>query len=510
MSGPEHELTSYDAVPYGATVHPTTHPDRLATIATLFGATPPDIGTCRVLELGCARGGNLIPLAVALPNAQFVGVDLSGNQIEYGRRVVDELRLPNIELKHASILDVDAGYGEFDYVLCHGVYAWVPREVQDKILSICAMQLSPHGVAQISYNTYPGWHFRGMVREMLLYHSSGFSDPSLRISAARALLGFLAESSGRESPYGRVLNEELDLLAKLPDYYLFHEHLESTNQPLYFHEFAARATEHGLQYLGDADPPTMGHFNFPEKVQQVLARLAGSVVQAEQYMDFLRNRMFRQTLLVKQDAQLSRTLQAGVLGSLWVGSRADAEDGAEPGETVFRGPGKEALTTRDPVLRQALVTLRGHRPAWVPFTELTTGVAASLNAPISEVTRSLGLSFLRLYLSSRLVELHVAAPSFVSAVSERPVASALARLQAGSGTEVTNLRHETVRLGDLERFVLRRLDGSTTRGDILPVLLAAAADGSLTVPADQDAAAVVDEGLDAALGRLAAGALLVA
>ena len=136
----------------------------------------------------------------------------------------------NIELRHASILDVDASYGEFDYIICHGVYAWVPREVQDKILSIYAEHLTPNGVGHVSYNTYPGWHFRGMVREMLVYHSSGFTDPPTRIAAAKAMLGFLAQSAGQESPYGRILNAELDLLAKLPDYYLFHEHLEPDNQ----------------------------------------------------------------------------------------------------------------------------------------------------------------------------------------------------------------------------------------------------------------------------------------
>lgn len=504
--------TSYDVVPYGATVHPTTHPDRLASIATLFGAKPPPVETCRVLELGCARGGNLIPMAAAFPKATFVGIDLSRSQIDYGRRIVDQLGLSNIELKHASILDVDADYGEFDYVLCHGVFAWVPSDVQDKILSICADNLTPHGVAQISYNTYPGWHFRGMVRETLLYHSSGFSDPGVRIAAARAMLGFLAEASGRESPYGRVLNEELDLLSKLPDYYLFHEHLESTNQPMYFHEFAARAADHGLQYLGDADPPTMGHFNFPDNVQQVLAKIAGSVVQAEQYMDFLRNRMFRQTLLVKSGVALRRTLSPDALRAFHVASSAEASEGTEPGETRFRGRSKETLTTKDPVLREALVALRRQWPQSVAFDDLARSTAAALGVEPGAVARSLGLSFLRLYLSARLIELHVAPPAFVPTVSERPVASPLARLQAESAADVTSLRHETVRLGNLDRFLLRRLDGTAARADLLADLRALAAEGSLSVDGvtAADLPAELEERLGVALARLASAALLVA
>jgi SAM-dependent methyltransferase len=454
-------------VPYGASAHPSTHPDRLATIATLFGATPPPVAEARVLELGCARGGNLIPMAVAAPGAQFVGVDLSGRQIDDARAVATKLNLSNIDLRHASILDVDASYGAFDYIICHGVYAWVPREVQDKILSIYAEHLTTDGVGHVSYNTYPGWHFRGMVREMLVYHSSGYTDPPTRIAAARAMLGFLARSAGQESPYGRIINAELDLLAKLPDYYLFHEHLEPDNRPLYFHEFAERVAAAELQYLGDADPPTMGHFNFPEDVQQVLHKLSNNVVQAEQYMDFLRNRTFRQSLLVKPDVHHSRSLTPASLQRLRVASSAQVDGSPDGPEVVFRARTNETLTTRDQVLITALRTLRDIWPGSIAFDELAGAVSGDVGAGVDEVGRSLGLSLLRLYVSSRLVELHMAPPAFAGSVSERPIASPLARLQAIESTDVTNLRHEPVRLNNAERVLVIQLDGTRSREEVL-------------------------------------------
>jgi methyltransferase-like protein/2-polyprenyl-3-methyl-5-hydroxy-6-metoxy-1,4-benzoquinol methylase len=462
--------SSYDDVPYGASAHPSTHPDRLATIATLFGATPPPVAEARVLELGCARGGNLIPMAVAAPGARFVGIDLSGRQIDDAQSVVGKLALDNIELRHASILEVDASYGEFDYIICHGVYAWVPRDVQDKILSIYAEHLSPNGVGHVSYNTYPGWHFRGMVRDMLVYHSSGFSDPPTRIAAARAMLGFLAHSAGQESPYGRIINAELDLLAKLPDYYLFHEHLEPDNQPLYFHEFAERVAGADLKYLGDADPPTMGHFNFPEEVQQILRKLSSNVVQAEQYMDFLRNRTFRQSLLVKRGVQHSRSLTPASLRGLRVASSAQLDGTPTGAEHRFRGRTNETLTTKDPVLITALRTLHDSWPGSIGFEDLARVVSGSLDAGVDEVGRSLGLSLLRLYVSSRLIELHTTPPAFVSSVSERPVASPLARLQAINSTDITNLRHEPVRLSDAERVLVAQLDGTRSREDVVAMV----------------------------------------
>jgi hypothetical protein len=69
--------TSYGDVPYVSQPFPQTHPDRLATLGRLFGLTPAPIPRCRVLELGCASGGNLIPLAYQLPESEFVGVNPS-------------------------------------------------------------------------------------------------------------------------------------------------------------------------------------------------------------------------------------------------------------------------------------------------------------------------------------------------------------------------------------------------------------------------------------------------
>lgn len=504
---------SYDAVPYGVATHPATHPARLATVATLFGGSPTPVTSCRVLELGCARGGNLIPMAVAYPQSTFVGVDFSRRQIEDGTATLAQLGLSNIDLRHASILDVDEGYGEFDYVLCHGVFAWVEQPVQDKILDICAQHLAADGVAFISYNTYPGWHFRGMIRDMLLYHAERFDDPESRIIAARTLLGFLAQSAGRTGTYGQILNAELDMLSKLPDFYVFHEHLEQNNQPMYFHQFCERLTGRGLQYLGEADVSSMGHFNFPKSVQEVLRRLAGNVVQAEQYMDFLRNRMFRQTLLVRDSVALSRNLTPAVLPAFSLMTTAK-ESGTSSGGVEFTTPGGESLTTRDQVLTDALRRLREACPTPVPFDDLVVAVSAGLAMPMDQVASRLGLSVLRVYLSSRILELHVAPPPFVVELSERPVASALARLQAAAGTQVTNLRHESVQLGDIERHVVLQLDGTRSARDVVEAMhehamaLGLRREGVL-VDDPAEARALLDTTVPQVLRRLATGALLV-
>ena len=127
-----------------------------------------------MLELGCASGDNLIPMALGLPNARFVGIDLSARQIEQGQRQVSALGLANIELRQYNIADVDASWGKFDYIICHGIYSWVPAPVRERLLAICRDNLAPNGVAYVSYNTLPGWHMRGMIRDMMIYHSAAF------------------------------------------------------------------------------------------------------------------------------------------------------------------------------------------------------------------------------------------------------------------------------------------------------------------------------------------------
>src|SRR5262245_44970573 len=291
--------TAYDEVPYNSYSFPESHPDRMATVAHLFGLKPVSPENCRVLELGAASGGNIAPMAALYPNSQFIGIDLSKRQVDAGKQLYEPLGMKNLELRHNSILDVDDSFGKFDYIICHGVYSWVPNEVQEKIMAICHDNLTENGVAYISYNTLPGWHMRGMIRDMMRYHSMRFKEPAVRIAQARALLDFIAKSvgTGGENPYSALLKVATQFLKQSEDWYLYHEHLEEINAPVYFHQFVERAQKAGLRFLGESMVRQMVPGNYPQEVEQVLQRLAPDIIYMEQYMDFLRNRMFRQTLL---------------------------------------------------------------------------------------------------------------------------------------------------------------------------------------------------------------------
>ena len=254
---------SYNVTPYESYPFAQSHPQRLATIGTIFGLTPAPLQHCRVLELGCASGGNLIPMAEVFPNSTFLGIDASSRQIDDGNGSIAALGFRNITLTCEDLLNVDDTYGKFDYIIAHGVYSWVPDNVQQKIFSICKQNLSENGIAYVSYNTYPGWRLRGMIRDLMLYRAKFFENPETQLQQGRALLDFLAgATSAQNNAFSKLLADKVQGLTTKHDYYLIHEHLEVINEPVYFYEFMERAKNFGLQYLGEAEYSMMMASNF--------------------------------------------------------------------------------------------------------------------------------------------------------------------------------------------------------------------------------------------------------
>ncbi|VTS06326.1 methyltransferase regulatory domain-containing protein [Tuwongella immobilis] len=525
--GTSAKQNAYDEVPYESYPFTQAHPNRMATVATLFGLRPTPFTKCRVLELGSAAGGNLIPMALESPESEFVGIDLSARQIDDGKRLIEQLGLTNIKLISGSILDIDASYGQFDYVICHGVFSWVPNEVQDKILEIAGTMMTPQGVAYISYNTYPGWHMRGMIRDMMRYHSERFNSPKIRTRQARALLDFLSQSVKQEgSAYAALLKQEVETLRHQADHYLYHEHLEEINEPLYFHQFAERAGSKGLQYLGESRVGTMVLSNFGPDIEKTLRILATDQIMVEQYMDFLRNRMFRETLLVSNRVQPNWSVQPEVLRRFFVASAAapvgDPGDLNSPDNISFKSPSGMSMATTQPLLKAAMVVLRKNWPQPIQFDKLREEARTLLggNASTEQVAKDqqlLAVGLLNCYMGSDLIELHTHQPTFTREPGDKPIVSPLARLQAATGPAVTNRRHEVVRLNDLDRQIVPLLDGSMDRAAILDKLVTLAKSGVLTV--QQDNNTLTDEArireamkgvVDPSLRGLAGHALLIA
>jgi methyltransferase-like protein/SAM-dependent methyltransferase len=521
MTEPPH--SSYDELVYDSRAHTATHPDRMATLATLLGMRPAPVQRCRVLELGCATGGNLLPLAEALPESALVGIDLSGRQIDMGRKVAARLGLSNLHLETRDLLDLDDSLGTFDYIIAHGVYSWVAAPVRDALLRVCRKHLAPQGVAYISYNTYPGWHLRAAVREMVSYHVRELPAARDQVPQGRALLDFLVDAvPAQEGVWGQIIRDEADLAAREPDWYFFHEHLEEDNHAVYFHQFIEHARQHGLRYLGEAEVHASLSGLRPE-VQQGLGNLAGDLLQFEQYLDFIRNRTFRRTLLVHEEVQLNRAPRPEVVLPLLASALArpvDAEHDVRSAEPLdFQNDDGVVVSTSLPLTKGTLLVLYEAWPQALPLGDLFSAVSdrlGRLGMPAEEAQALLFRSLVHLFLSN-LVALHTHVPPFVTRPGDRPCSTPLMRLQAATGAGVINRRHRQVELSVPDRAVLALLDGSGDRDSIVAALVELVQRGDLELRRDGQpvtepatVTAVLQGELEGCLQRLAQSAVLVA
>jgi methyltransferase-like protein/ubiquinone/menaquinone biosynthesis C-methylase UbiE len=510
--------TTYDELPYPSHAIHVSQPLHLATLGLLAGLDPPPPETARVLEIGCASGGNLIPLAFCYPQGSYLGIDLSSRQIEEGRALVSRLGLTNIELLPISVTEVTPQWGEFDYIICHGVYSWVPPEVQEKILEVCRQNLAPRGLAYVSYNTYPGWHLRALIREMMNWHVHRFTEPLVKVREARWFLDFLVRYSAEpEGVYGAALREEKELLERLSDSYVFHEHLEKDNQPVYFYQFAERLSAHGLRYVTETRLPEQAGI-VPAEVRAELERLASDVIQREQYFDFLRNRTFRRTLICHAEQAVKHELHTDGLQRCYFTAHAKPEtespDVAGDSVVKFTTPLGRTLSTNNPLIKALLTALFEIWPRSWSFEELYTHAwrrvdAAQLPEPLQAARDPAPFaSIVAQCVISDAIEVHLAPFRFVVQLSERPLASALARAQALSGHVVCNMRHRGVPLNELDRFILQQLDGTRDRAALKTLLAEAVAAGKVSLSDAQ--AETIAKAVDAALTRLAGYSLLVA
>ena len=258
-------------------------------MATLFGLQPAAPAACRLLELGCGDGGNLVPMAYGLRESAFCGVDLSRRAIERARSLAAALGLANVDFGHADLTALPE-LGTFDFVVAHGIYSWVAAAERDALLAACREHLAPGGVAYVSYDVLPGGHLREITRQMLRWHLRDVEEPDQRIAQARALL----EAVAGARPEGDEMRIAAERALQQGDPALFHDELAPHHEAVLFAGFAAHAGEHRLRFLAEADVFEMEAGSLPPE-------LAEGLIEREQYLDFFKGRMFRQSLLCHED-----------------------------------------------------------------------------------------------------------------------------------------------------------------------------------------------------------------
>lgn len=450
-------MTAYDEVRYPSRTYAQTHPNRLAAVARLNGLPAVAPASCRVLEVGCGDGANLIGMAEGLPGAQFVGVDLAASAIQEAQETARALDIGNVEFREVDLSDWrDQGWGEFDYVVAHGVFSWVPDSVRGALLEMCGNLLSPHGLAYISYNAYPGFHLREAARRMMRFHVRDRSDPKDRILQARSLLKLLSSHPGDPpDAYSSMVREAFEHSLEYHSSAFYHDDLSEVNQAFYLHEFLDRAASHGLQFLAEAELRAMEYGRPGTEAQQILdAMAAQDICVKEQYLDFLSGRRFRQTLLCRDSLVLDRFRGADALRSLVVAAewRREPTDGSS---VKFTGKKKAEVEATDPAVIAAMDRVVDAWPLGLCVPEVSGG-DPRIEELILKAARAGAL------------ELWAETAPLVLRPSVHPTAGRLARRQLGNSDIVTTLQHTRIKLEDpAARILLPLLDGTRDRHRIV-------------------------------------------
>jgi SAM-dependent methyltransferase len=477
-------LTTYDDLPYDSVPLPEADPEYLAALARLHGLAAPEAGRARVLELGCGSGGNLLPIAWYARQSSCIGIEPSRRQAEDGQRLIDAAGVSNAQILHADFSTLNRPLGEFDFILAHGVFSWVPTPMQEALLRLCAQHLARNGIACISFNVFPGWQSRQALRGFLLRHVARINGTVDQVTAAKqALRQMAADWSGgplREFP---DLRDELQFLVDASPASLFREYLSDINEPFTIGEFLSRAQIHGLDYLADASPG--------------LCRRPGSMRLAlvEQQFDEREMTRVRRSLLVRKGAPRLSEDPDSVLDATAFHSNLQCNEEIKldtPAAQSFHSRRGAVFGVRHPMTKAALIVLASIYPESIRFTDLVEAAQV--------VMQRFGVTHKRTEASAfreewrTLTWRHAVTPNlkpqkFFCDITPSPLAHALARAQAAMGHSAIGGAHQVaLELDAPARTLLSLLDGTHNRIALVAKLFARREFQGLDLTAEEVAA----------------------
>jgi SAM-dependent methyltransferase len=312
-------------IPYLRDFKPMLAPAWLDHVALVAGIEPParsnGFAWC---DLGCGQGVTAAILAATHPAGAFHGIDAMPVHIDHARRLAAAAAIPNLQLHGVDFAAaIDLELPQFDYIVAHGVYTWIGREVQCALRRFIDRRLKPGGLVYLSYNAMPGWArdlpFQGLLRE---FGRTLPGDNSRRIAATAELARALA-GTGVASLAASFIAKELQ--ERPEDYapaYLVHEFMPAAWQPLYVTEVRRDMATIGLQPVGSATlSENLDWMVLDEAARQTLGALTDPDAR-ELVRDYYLDQRFRCDVFARGNRQLGSGERARrVLSSTFVLAR---------------------------------------------------------------------------------------------------------------------------------------------------------------------------------------------
>jgi len=442
---------------------PSLSPGHLRATAHLYGIPTAPLEAAKVLVVGCGTGASLWPHALAYPGARIVGLDSSAEHVEAANASLKALRLENVALRLAEPGEpLPEDLGPFDYIIVSGVYSYLPAEAAAALMQQCGRALSALGLLYVDHHVYPGAKTLEVMRDAMLLHAhAARTDEEVKASAQAALTLF-TEGLAAENPLAQALGANAACFQRgLASGGAFRAFACS---PAYFVEFANKAAEAGLSYVGDAMPLSEVPLEFGQKVSlsHSLLTLGQAKAVRQQYLDFATGRGFRQSLLVPEAraVQIRPAPDLERLADLrWASGLVRlSANGQEDGASYVTNTGRGLSTTDRSMM--ALLGVLGHAwPGTVSHQTLLDTLARQPDAPKgdAELRRALD-SRLKTLLQADLAHYSLGPGPYDRADNEpfRPLPNLTA---PGLSAPLFNLWHETLNLvfNEQQLGVLRQL-----------------------------------------------------
>ncbi|KNY10442.1 hypothetical protein AKG08_12090 [Achromobacter piechaudii] len=431
---------------------PSHSPLHLRATAHLYGVASAALNSAKVLMLGCGAAQGLLPFAMANPHAHVVGVDVSEALVQRGQEHARRLKLHNVQLHCRDYAILDDDLGEFDYIIASGLFSYLPAPAAQAVLERCARRLSPLGLLYVDYHVYPGAKAQEVIRDAIVLHAHAAQTEAQVIASAQAAMTLFKEGLAPVNPMGVALSATLRQ---------FESQFSATQDQgagnllaasaCYFIEFAGRAAEAGLNYVGDSLAISELPLNFGQGVSlsNSLLTMGQPATVKQQYLDFATGRAFRQSLWISaaHPADQPPRLDLARMKDLrWAcGLQRLAGLSAENSVTYVNHLG-QGLTTRDTAVEAIVDTLAHVWPASLPYTTLLASIMHRLGLDDPAARKQLD-NALKTLLESKVA--HYCLDDGPYDTAHDVAGAGAVRIISGDATDTSprfNLWHEPVKL----------------------------------------------------------------
>ena len=457
-----------------------THPVILSTIGALLGLEIKPIEKCKVLELNCGDGGNIIPVSLYFPQMQYYGVDTDETAVLKANKLVKDLNLTNIRIQKKELSELRELEGQFDFIILNRYYSWVDPELRKNIWEFCQTHLSENGLIFLDFNSLPGWAELLSLRKLIQFRIKGIDDWE---TAKGEILKFLPAFCNIVTPPENVsnfseffkdeVNHILSLINSDREQIFVQDFFEDENHPVYLSKLIEEAGNFDFKFLSNCDLSNADRSVLPGNVLQLLQIKSKDLPEFEQYIDFFVNQTFREVLFCRESVKINRNPNPKQLENFFVKAQfeinTEFEDQGSKNELMLISESGMSVKVSGSLLGDVAALLVEKAPSYIRMEELFSEVEGLTGTDMKKSAKrsELAMFLLSLYLNTDLLDMRFWEVPEAADGDEMYSISPLIQIQAKNDEHVTIPEHYSVSLTAFEKRLVQELPLQFTFADFL-------------------------------------------